>query len=142
MIADVCGGLKPQASEQRGEGAKSPTGDAGKATPASALSPLSSPAPPEVEEAMKRVAMWYRRYSEALAALGGTPLAEDLMAVATIRAALGKRSVSIERIKHWFPCRCEPAWTDRGLTMPGCDFHDTCWRDLLDELGISVEDKP
>jgi hypothetical protein len=59
---------------------------------------------------------------------------------ALLPAPAPQPSVSIERVKHWFPCRCEPAWKDRGLTMPGCDFHDTCWSDLLDELGVRVDE--
>jgi len=42
----------------------------------------------KVTEALERVLMWYRRYSEGLAELGGTPLPEDLLAAATFKSAL------------------------------------------------------
>jgi hypothetical protein len=47
--------------------------------------------------------------------------------------------VTREQIKKWFPCRCEKAWTSRGLTMPGCPYHDTLWEELLEDLGHTVE---
>jgi hypothetical protein len=47
--------------------------------------------------------------------------------------------VTREQIKKWFPCRCEKAWTSRGLTMPGCPYHDTLWEELLEDLGHIVE---
>jgi hypothetical protein len=47
--------------------------------------------------------------------------------------------VSREQVKKWFPCRCEEAWTSRGLTMPGCPYHDTLWEELLEDLGHTVE---
>ena len=43
-------------------------------------------------EMMLRVAMWYRRYTDALAELGGTPLAQDIEALALIESASVKHS--------------------------------------------------
>lgn len=49
-----------------------------------------------------------------------------------------KPKVSREWVKRFFPCRCDSAWIDRGLKMPGCPYHDTEWEWMLTELGIEI----
>ena len=49
-------------------------------------------------------------------------------------------TVSREFVQRFFPCQCDPAYKGRGLTMPGCPYHDTGWEEMLTELGFEVGD--
>lgn len=52
-----------------------------------------------------------------------------------------KRTVSREFVQRFFPCQCDSAYKGRGLTMPGCPYHDTGWEEMLTELGFIVEEE-
>ena len=58
-----------------------------------------------------------------------------------IRKRLEKPTVSREFVQRFFPCQCDSAYKDRGLTMPGCPYHDTGWEEMLTELDIIVKEE-